>query len=319
MPTRQLRPQKIISPQISAVICTHNRAKDLRLAIQSLIDQNLPHSQFEIMIVDNASTDETKKIVRDDFSKVENLKYCYEPKLGLNHARNCGWQNASAKYIALLDDDAIASPTWLATILRSFKKITPTPGAIGGPVELKWSKPLPRWLPPILHSHLTELNLGPHPQFLQKRHLVGVNLAFPKKLAQKIGGFDPRLDRAGSRKLLSGGDTFFQELIRTQGASIYYHPQARIIHRVLEDRVSQKWFLRRSYWQGATDIYLNHYLNQKNIPSKTMTSSPNRKYILKNSRRLFGLIKKTKSPERFERLCNLMRELGRLKASHDNK
>ena len=74
---------------ISCIICTHNRAGYLGSAIKSLMHQTLPKDRYEIIVVDNASDDDTKKIV-DGFTGAQNLRYAYEKKLGLAHARNAG-------------------------------------------------------------------------------------------------------------------------------------------------------------------------------------------------------------------------------------
>ena len=131
---------------ISAIICTHNRASYLIKAIQSLVNQTLDKSLYEIIIVDNGSTDDTKRIVSEEFASVRNLKYVYEPILGLSQARNTGWKNAKGKYVAYLDDDAIADSQWIEKILLTFNSVKPTHGALGGKVEPIWESPRPRWV-----------------------------------------------------------------------------------------------------------------------------------------------------------------------------
>ncbi|MEE8471432.1 MAG: glycosyltransferase family A protein [Dehalococcoidia bacterium] len=99
-----------MSIRVSAIICTHNRSDYLRQAIQSLADQTLPTEQYEVIVVDNGSTDNTRAVV-EGFDHIANLRYVYEPILGLSQARNTGWQNARGEYIAFMDDDAIGYPT----------------------------------------------------------------------------------------------------------------------------------------------------------------------------------------------------------------
>ena len=93
--------------QISAVVCTHNRAAYLRKALQSLVDQTMAQELYEIIVVDNASTDGTKQVV-SEYSGASNLRCLYEPVIGLSRARNTGWGNARGEYVAYLDDDAVA-------------------------------------------------------------------------------------------------------------------------------------------------------------------------------------------------------------------
>ena len=123
--------------QISVVIPTHNRARYLSLTIQSLLDQGLPRSDFEIIVVDNRSTDSTKQVI-DGFGGGDLVRYVFEPALGASRARNTGWGHARGRYVAFLDDDVIASPAWLENILGAFETLQPTPGCVGGRVDPIW-------------------------------------------------------------------------------------------------------------------------------------------------------------------------------------
>jgi len=79
---------------ISAIICTYNGGRYLKRAIESLASQSLSRKDYEIIVVDNCSTDSTKEIVGSLLNNVENLRYCYEPEIGLSHARNRGIQES---------------------------------------------------------------------------------------------------------------------------------------------------------------------------------------------------------------------------------
>src|SRR3990172_11341947 len=104
----------------SAIICTHNRAEYLTKAIQSLVGQSISKDRYEIIVVDNCSTDFTKEVV-ERFSSKNYIRYIYEPTLGANYARNTGWRNARGKYVAYLDDDTVACHIWLDKILEVFE------------------------------------------------------------------------------------------------------------------------------------------------------------------------------------------------------
>ena len=86
---------------ISAIICTHNREQYLGLAIDSLLQQDF--SDFEIIVVDNASTDRTRQVVESRLPNPE-LRYISEPVPGLSVARNTGAKNSQSPIIAYLDD-----------------------------------------------------------------------------------------------------------------------------------------------------------------------------------------------------------------------
>jgi glycosyltransferase involved in cell wall biosynthesis len=145
-------------PQISAVICTHNREQYLGAAIDSLLEQDFPH--FEVIVVDNASTDRTSEIVSARLAHPR-LQYIYEPVPGLSVARNTGARAAKSDIITYLDDDAEASPGWLSALYRAYQNNDKLAIA-GGKVTLLWPPNItaPRWLSPGLAANLGDYDLG---------------------------------------------------------------------------------------------------------------------------------------------------------------
>lgn len=105
--------------QIAAIICTHNRDSYLGAAIDSLLAQD--YDDFEILVVDNGSTDRTKEII-DSRLPHPRLKYVYEPVLGLSVARNTGAKETTSPILAYLDDDAEASPQWLRILVEAYNQ-----------------------------------------------------------------------------------------------------------------------------------------------------------------------------------------------------
>ena len=254
-----------MSVRVSVVIPTYNRSEYLRKAIQSLIDQTLPRDQFEIIVVDNGSTDRTKAVVSEEFGNF-NLRYVKEPKVGLCWARNTGWLSANGDYVAYLDDDAIASRRWLEAILDVFDGVKPVPGCVGGRVDLIWEAPRPDWLPDDFVPHLAQVNWSSELIALDEtQYLAGVNFAFPRKRLKEIGGFDPRIDRQG-KKLLSNGDILILRQLQNMGYTCYYHPEIAVQHHVSKERLNKKWFLRRLYWQGVSDVVLQQILAPSSRP-----------------------------------------------------
>lgn len=255
-------PEKIVNkttgptttPCITAVVCTHNRVRHLVKAVESLISQSLPKSKYEILVVDNASTDDTPSVVRERFGDVVNLRYVHEPVLGLSQARNAGWQNARGKYVAYLDDDAVAVPGWLVSALEGFD--SPKHGCVGGKIDLIWETPPPAWLVGELLGALGFIDWSPVPAVIQPwQWLGGGNSAYPTDLLRKIGGFSTGLGRKGNC-LLSNDENWVRERIEAMGLACYYHPGMKIGHCVGADRLNKQWFVRRGYWQGISDAVM---------------------------------------------------------------
>jgi len=132
-------------PVVSVVICTLNRAALLKTALESLAEQTAPPGSFEVLVVDNGSTDDTAQVA-DGFRKVLNLTCVREGRTGLSHARNRGYLGAHGAYVAYLDDDATARPDWVEGILAAVQR--ENPDVLGGPVIPVFAAGRPAWFPP---------------------------------------------------------------------------------------------------------------------------------------------------------------------------
>jgi glycosyltransferase involved in cell wall biosynthesis len=299
--------------KISAVICTHNRSEYLKNAIQSLINQNIPKERYEIIVVDNRSDDNTKEIV-EQFSKDNTVRYLFEPDLGLCSARNTGWQNARGKYIAYLDDDAIAGPEWLGKIVEVFETVDPRPGCVGGKVDPVWEEKRPEWLSDRLFEVLAIVNWSDTPHAIKnvdKEWLVGTNIAIPRETIEDIGGFSPRLDRSGGT-LLSNGDTFLERQIVQQGYSVYYHPDILVNHYVVKSRLTQSWFIRRYYWQGISNALMQLIEEKHSGFERVRMAAQKAFHFLRSPGNIRILWVKTLDPNEFTNKCLTYYRLGEI-------
>lgn len=286
--------------KISVVICTHNRADSLRRTLASLEKQTLSCDEFEVLVVDNASTDHTKAVA-ESFSQLS-LTYLYEPQLGLSRARNTGWQHAQANYIAFIDDDAVANPQWFAALLDTFTLHLDKEIAVGGRVELASTVTIPDWVDNSLRVSLGSLNLSPTTIDLQHSpyYLHGCNMAFSRTLLTKYGGFSSTLGRRGA-KLLSGEEILLQQQLKRDGYSILYTDQAAVTHHVDISRLSRTWFVKRMYWEGVTT---------RRVESITQTSQSTTNEVLGLVRQVFsfGFIFQAQ----FADICRAMWRVGRI-------
>ena len=107
---------------LSVIIPTKNRSALLRQTLQSLIHQTYPQENFEIIVVDNNSEDDTKEIVYDFMDKFRNIHYVFAHKPGLHEGRHAGLENSNGEILVYTDDDIQAFPTWLEGIYESFLK-----------------------------------------------------------------------------------------------------------------------------------------------------------------------------------------------------
>lgn len=250
-------------PKITGVICTHNREGFLERCILSLCDQTLDQSLYEILVVDNGSTDRTKEICAG-FADVPYFRYEYEPVLGLSSARNNGWKNARGQYVGYLDDDATAERTWFEKALWSFENIKPVPEWVGGPIDLEWEVASPDWINDELRVTLGWVDWGAAERILTGpgERLGGGNSFYLKSVLEHMQGFDTRLGRKKTL-LLSGEETQFQHRLKSMGGQLFYHPGIKIHHFVSKERTRPDFFYKRYYWGGVTDYIMSRTL--KNI------------------------------------------------------
>lgn len=244
-------------PTISAIICTHNRANYLGAAIDSLLGQT--YGSYEIIVVDNASTDDTQCVVEARLPHPK-LTYVYETTLGLSAARNRGATVAQGEILAYLDDDAEADAQWLAALAEVFVA-HPQAAIAGGYVSLLWPPNVaaPRWLSPALSECLGAYDLGSTVRpITEPGHTPrGLNYAVRKDFLQSVGGFDPQLGRVG-KNLLSNEELYLTQQALQAGYEVLYVPNAKAAHNVAPERLCRRWFLRRSWWQGISECYREH-------------------------------------------------------------
>ncbi len=246
----------IRKPMISAVICTHNRFRLLDKCLASLMCQTLDQSQYEVIVINNRSTDDTDKIIRK-YEREACLRPIYEPEIGLSIARNTGWRNARGQFIGFIDDDAVASEKWLETALACFLELKPTPAGLTGPIRLDWESARPVWINEELKVPLGKLDWGSKAFKMEKGHyIIGANCFFSKQYLHRFNGFDQRLGRKKDL-LLSGEETQLQNSIQTAGGVFYYHPGINVDHFVPRERTEPKWFYKRYFWGGRTDFIIS--------------------------------------------------------------
>ena len=242
--------------KISVVVCTYNRCDDLRIAMQSLMLQDFLASDYEILIVDNNSTDRTKDVVLE----FPHVRYLLEEKIGLSYARNRGIEESQGEIIAFIDDDARAEKTWLSVLNNVYKEEKDI-GCVGGRVMLDWVAPKPTWLQPELDEVFNGINYSDAGTVLSYPQVpYGTNISYKAGVFHEIGFFGTELGRIGT-KLLAGEETELCLRIEKKGYKIFYKPEAIVYHRVEPDKLTKSYIRKRAIWHGRSHamIELKHF------------------------------------------------------------
>lgn len=237
---------------VSVAVCTWNRAALLRECLRSLENQTVDPAFFEVVVVDNNSSDRTEPVIREFAARRPNVRGVREDRQGLSHARNRGWAAARGEYVAYLDDDAKAPPEWLAAAKEIID--ARAPALFGGPYYAFYDAPKPRWWKDAYRSlehaeSARALNAG--------EYLSGGNVFIRRDVFTRVGGFDPGLGMAGET-IAMGEETRFIDAVRRAlpDALVYYEPRLYISHLVPAAKMAPGWLVRRWFAAGRTSWLL---------------------------------------------------------------
>ena len=253
---------------------------------------DIDKSLFEIIVVNNNSTDNTPEIMENYCLKYPNIRVVNELKQGLSHSRNRGWREARGIYVAYIDDDARACPTWCERILHAFQQVSPQPVAVGGEVYPLFEIEPPKWFSDNLEIKTWGTATG-FLRPLQARHgFNGPNMAFQKSILKSYGGFSTELGMVGEQ-LLFGEETEIFSRIYLENPLFWYDPSIRVYHWVSERKMRVSYRLRRSFSQGSawTKIILHRYPPVINVLLLFIITSLS---MLKITLRFLGSLRKPK-------------------------
>lgn len=248
-----------MDPDTSVIVCTHDRARDLALTLDSLVRATEDSSvRNEIVVVDNNSSDDTPGVAERFAAahRQRSIRLIFERMQGLSHARNAGIAASRGRRLVFIDDDVHVARGWLDRLLDAFA-LAPGVGAVAGRIDLEFAIPPPRWLGRRHHRYYSAFDAGRIERVLPHgSDFYGANCAVSRELTDTIGGFDTRLGRIGPL-VLSGEDTDYARRAWEAGFSVAYAPEAAVRHRVPRGRLTLRWIGRRAYWQGATNVLLD--------------------------------------------------------------
>lgn len=250
-------------PELSAIVCTRNRAGMLANALESLLGQTIaPNGQMEILVVDNASSDGTREVVSAVQERAScALRYLYEDRLGLSRARNAGVAVAHGRLVAFMDDDAVAEPDWAHQIIAAFAQTSAT--CVGGKVVAHLDQEPPGWLPErVWRTVIPSYDLGDrHVEIdpLKPRALPwGGNMAIVGTAFQRYGGFREDLGLVGTRRIACEDTELCLRLMRNGGKVVYW-PRAVVHHAYPESRLSVLPIIAWAYDRGRDRVRLQSH------------------------------------------------------------
>lgn len=239
---------------LTAIICTYNRAKYIGPLLESIAANDLAKEEYEILLVDNNCTDNTREVCEAfaEAHKDVNFRYVVEPEQGLSAARNKGIKEAKGDLIVYIDDDALVDEWYLRTIVE-YLNAHEDIDAVGGPIIPLYETEEPKWMA----YHTKELvtgylyqgeKVGP----FKKRYPGGGNAAFRAKVFERIGLFNTNLGRKGNGLMGSEEKDIFDKM-QTHNMQVLYLPKMILHHIIPQSKLEADYFNRLTFQIGISE------------------------------------------------------------------
>lgn len=248
---------------LSVVLPTRNRAALLYNALESITKQSYPANLFEVLVIDNGSTDATAEVCQHFKQRIPQFKYISAPHPGLHNGRHAGLKESIGEILVYADDDIEATPTWLEAIAQSFRN--PDVALVGGKILPKFESQPPEWVAAL--SRKTDsgwslgwysiLDFGDTEHEIPHEYVWGCNFSIRKNVLQQVGGFHPDSFPQEFIKYRGDGETAVSQAIRNMGLKAFYNPKASVYHVVSQNRLTKEYIYQRAHNQGISDSYTN--------------------------------------------------------------
>jgi len=241
---------------LSVIICTYNRDKYIYNVLKSIAENDFSTGDYEIVLVNNNSTDHTADEVKRfqrDFPEI-NFCSCIEERQGLSHARNKGIEESSGDILIYVDDDATVNKTYLSAYSTLFKT-HPDIYAAGGPIIPTYEDGAePRWM----NYHLRRLLTGylyfgdKEKPFPGKNYPGGGNAAYRRVVFEKVGQYNPKLGRKGTN-LAAGEEKDIFDKMTSAGMKYIYSPNAILYHIIPHYKLERGYLERVTLGIGSSE------------------------------------------------------------------
>jgi glycosyltransferase involved in cell wall biosynthesis len=238
---------------VSVNVCTYNRHRLLREALEGLLAQQLDDAiRYEVIVVDNNSTDETRQVVDEFIGRGhDRLRYVFEQQQGLSYARNAAVEASRAPIVAFTDDDVRVPPTWVQTIKRTLDR-HPEVDCVGGKIMPLWPAPPPVWLTERHWAPLAIVDYGDLPFYVSTHKrlcLLTANMAIRKEVLEGIGRFRPELQRVQNRVGSMEDHELLMRLWKSQRQGMYV-PELVVAAHIEIDRLAKAYHRRWHFGHG---------------------------------------------------------------------
>ncbi|MDP3071616.1 MAG: glycosyltransferase family 2 protein [Opitutaceae bacterium] len=232
----------------SIIICTYNRARDLDATLRALQATEVPADfPVDTLVVDNGSTDETRHVVEAHRGGRLGVSYTHEPRRGKGHAYNRGLAESRGEIAIFTDDDVRPARNWIAAISAPIRENRAE--AVAGTITIAPHLDRP-WMKTF---HRTTMAATTGWDMRNPGGMNGANMAFTKRVLEKVPGFDPEL---GPGALGFWDEALFGNQLLAAGYRITGAAEAIVEHHFQPSRLKRQAFLEHAAKAGRSVAYL---------------------------------------------------------------
>ena len=250
---------------LSIVICSYNRASYIGDAITSLYEQSSGLSEFEVIIVDNNSIDNTYEVFQTWRANhtLGNFTYSTEAQQGASYARNKGAALSKGSWLCFMDDDAVATIDYVKNILRHIQD-HPLIVGFGGRIIPKYVPAEPKWMSYYVSSLVGNFDYAPTAcAFENGKYPLESNMIVKKDIYQSIDGFNTALPGVvGTLRIGGEGKELFFKIMAL-GHTIYYDPTICVHHVVEVKKLTSEYMCRVASGIGRGEKTRTKAISQK--------------------------------------------------------
>jgi glycosyltransferase involved in cell wall biosynthesis len=270
----------------SIIILTLNQSAKLKQCLFHLSELSFDHDLFEVLVVDNGSTDDTKEISFSFQNKIKNLQYLFCESPGLMAARHMGCDMAKGEILCYLDDDSLVTIDWLKGISESFAD--EDVAMVGGPCIPEYEIEPPSWTEYFwsetehgkTNGVLSLVDFGNQKLSISPGFVYGCNFSIRKKIFLEFGGTNPDYLPEKYRQFQGNGESGLAAKISRSGYKTVYDPRVKIRHLIPESRLTEEYFCWRRYFNGIHASYsaIRRQYGIENVNDKKKVSIGRRIY-----------------------------------------
>lgn len=255
-----------LGPRLTIAICTLAPSADLSRCMESLQQQRSNAGTFEVLVVDNGPSRATADFVDAYRNSPLRVRYAEEPRRGLTYARRRAWKSAIGEFVAYLDDDAVAHPSWASSVIQAFDCGDPAVAMVGGPVHNVKAIRQPWTFTSAPGA--SGLDLGPNLRPLTpSENLWGGNCALRRSVLHALNGFGEPLGHRGGRPG-ANEDIIIQRQLDRSGFTRLYSPEVQILHSSWRDIASSRELDSLAFFTGVDDAVMDRLLGTNSIGAR---------------------------------------------------